>query len=83
MVFYRINDNVTEPLDAIFGQGEKQGQAKAKLIGGTFAAPGHSEFQVARLEAGRYAAVCFIPVRDDAKGPLHLSKGELAEFRVT
>ncbi len=83
LVLFRLHDEPTEPIDVIFSQGEKQAQAKAKLLGGTSALSGQSAFQVARLEPGRYAAVCFIPVSSGAKGPPHFSKGELTEFQVS
>ena len=84
LVLYRLHDDVTEPVMAVFSQGEKQAKAKAKakLVAGAFAPPGQSQHFVARLEPGRYAVACFTPLGGDSKGPLHLSKGELAEFRV-
>jgi hypothetical protein len=52
-----------------------------KSIGSAVAGPGESIVYKANLEAGRYAAVCFLPDPGTA-GPPHVVKGMLTEIDV-
>ena len=52
-------------------------------MGDAHAEPGKTDYAVVRLEPGRYAVSCFIPVGGGESGPPHASRGMFAEFTVT
>jgi hypothetical protein len=66
-VLFRINDDVDEPIEELL-ENEEEAEDKVKFVTAAFADPGNEEYGVANLEAGRYAAVCFIPVGSVPEG---------------
>jgi hypothetical protein len=70
------------PIDELLKMPEKEAQKQVKVLGGTGAKPGGSAKKPveAELEAGTYAAVCFVPVKGN--GPPHFTKGMVHEMVV-
>ena len=78
----RINDDVKEPFADIVKQGE-QARQKVRPVGQTEAEPGKTDYAIVKLEPGRYAVSCFIPVGGREDGPPHAARGMFAEFTVS
>ncbi|MGH2686494.1 MAG: hypothetical protein ACRDJP_13605 [Actinomycetota bacterium] len=86
-VLFRKNDGTTESVEDLLALGEEEAEKKITFAGATFAPPGDSDPLVAELEAGDYAAVCFIPVgateeNQEGTGPPHFTQGMTVEFTV-
>ena len=52
-------------------------------VGQAAAEPGKTDSAVVKLERGRYAVSCFIPVGGGESGPPHAVGGMFAEFTVS
>ena len=82
----RINDDVTMSVEEILGLPEEQALSMVTPVGGAFAEPGGSDTTFVELEAGHYAALCFVPqgtTHDtEGAGPPHFTLGMFAEFTV-
>lgn len=78
----RINDDVKEPFADIVKQGE-QARQKVRPEGQAEAEPGKTDYAIVKLEPGRYAVSCFIPVGGREDGPPHAARGMFAEFTVS
>ena len=96
LALFKKNEGVSESFADIFGGEQAEAMEKVTSLGGTFAEPGAADYDVANLEAGDYALVCFIPVgttpeavtaaeesgEEPEGGPPHFTQGMLAEFTV-
>jgi hypothetical protein len=82
MVIFRINDGVTAPLEELLALPEEEVGQSITFAGAAFAGPGGWGASFAELEAGRYAAACFVPVGGAEDGPPHFMEGMTAEFEV-
>lgn len=76
-------------VDDLLEMSDKEAQNKLEFVAGFFGEPGTEDVETLPLEAGRYAAVCFIPVGatdmealEKAKGAPHIMEGMSAEFTV-
>jgi hypothetical protein len=82
----RINDDVTQPVEALLALPEEQILTMIEFKGAAFAAPGETDTTFVRLEPGRYGAACMIPqgtTHDtEGTGPPHFTLGMFAEFTV-
>ncbi|MPY93056.1 MAG: hypothetical protein GEV08_08320 [Acidimicrobiia bacterium] len=94
----RVNDGVDETAEQLLGLPEEEAMAKATFAGAAFAFPGSSSYGVADLTAGRYIAVCFLPIGATPElmsqmegpdsslpagaGPPHFTAGMVNEFEV-
>ena len=83
MVILRVNDGVGEPLRRVLELPEAEAMKKVTQVGVTEAPPGEkAKADVSgELRKGRYAMVCFIPVRG-REGPPHFRRGMIQEFAV-
>jgi hypothetical protein len=88
----RVNDGVTLSATDLVALPEDEAMSKVSLAGSAFAAPGETGYTVADLQAGRYVAVCFLPVGSTASamsggqqpdGPPHAMQGMVSEFTVS
>jgi hypothetical protein len=72
------------PLEELLKLEDQALMKEIKPLDGTFAEPGGTSEQPlsAELEAGRYVAVCFVPVGGKKNGPPHAFKGMTHEFTV-
>ena len=68
LIVFRIKDDVDESVEEILELPEEEAMEKAEFVSAAFADPGNQEYGIARLEEGRYAAVCFIPVGSKPEG---------------
>jgi hypothetical protein len=88
LIVFRKKAETTESFDELLALPQEEAEQKADFVGATFAPPGERENAVMDLEAGEYAAVCFIPVGstpeagEDVDGPPHFTRGMKVEFRV-
>lgn len=97
LVLFRINDDETRSAQELLELPEEEAVASVEMKGVAVANPGEDgevvDGELVVDEAGRYAAVCFIPVGttsleddgdvgDDAAGPPHFTRGMVAEFTV-
>ena len=87
LVLFRKNDGVTESVAELLELPEEEAMEKVTVKGGTFAAPGDGDPLVVELDAGEYAAVCFVPVgateeNQEGTGPPHFVQGMVHEFTV-
>ncbi|MGH9165542.1 MAG: hypothetical protein ACRDZW_08545 [Acidimicrobiales bacterium] len=79
----RINDDVPQPIAELLTLPRDQAEAKVTSVGGVEPQePGKSDYLVADLKPGRYAAVCFLPVGGGEEGPPHFTQGMVASFEV-
>ncbi len=93
MVVFRINDDVTETVDELLELPEEEALAKVEFAGSTFGAQGETDVETLELRAGRYVALCFVPVgttevespdgNAEPLGPPHFTEGMQATFNVT
>ena len=94
MVMFRINDDVTETVDrAARALPEDEALAKVEFAGSMFGAQGETDIETLELRAGRYVALCFVPVgttevespegNDEPLGPPHFTEGMQATFTVS
>jgi hypothetical protein len=90
MAIFKKRDGVTTPIQALLesaGSAEKGAGQDITLVGQSLASPGHSGYVVLDLVPGNYAVVCSVHVGATAQnpkgnGPMHYTKGMLAEFAV-
>jgi hypothetical protein len=82
MVILRINDGVTGTVEELLALPEEEAMQNLTFVGAAFAEPGQSGATFPELEAGRYAAACFVPVGGGEEGPPHFMQGMMAEFEV-
>jgi len=98
LVLVRIKDGETRPLEELIQLPPKQAEKVTEFQGVAIAGPGEDgqvvEGELTLAEAGRYAAVCFIPVGttelpdgppaegEEPAGPPHVAKGMVAEITV-
>lgn len=70
------------PVPELIKLPQKQAEKQIEPVGFTFAKPGEDAKDpvVGELEAGEYAAVCFVPVKGN--GPPHAFKGMVHEMTV-
>lgn len=61
---------------------EEEARSKTKFVTAAYAPPGEGGSTLAKLEAGDYVMVCFIPVGGADDGPPHFSQGMIHEFTV-
>lgn len=87
IVLLRINDDVTLSAEELFALPEEEAMTETMPAGFGFAEIGKSSTSFIRLEPGRYAVACFIPVGSKAgqegNGPPHFTEGMFAELNVT
>ena len=60
-VVFRVNDDVTMPVEEILDLPEEEAQTMLTEVGGTVALPGGTGYTVFELTPGRHVAVCFVP----------------------
>lgn len=82
MIIMRKAAGVALSWEEIFDLPEEESMTKATFAGFAFAPPGGSSSNLASLDAGDYAMVCFIPVGGEEDGPPHFTQGMLHEFTV-
>jgi hypothetical protein len=72
------------PVQDLLKLDDKALMKEIKPLDGTFAEPGKGSAQPlsVELEAGRYVAVCFVPVKGKKNGPPHAFEGMVHEFTV-
>lgn len=73
----RINDDVDASVEELIALPEEEAMSKVTPAGGVFATPGGSGWSAAKLEPGRYAAVCFIPEGATMENMPALESGEM------
>lgn len=82
----RINEGVTQSVEELLAMPEDQLLTMVTPIGAAFAMPGESDTVFMEMDAGRYAAVCFVPqgtTHDmEGSGPPHAMLGMVTEFTV-
>jgi hypothetical protein len=83
MVMFRLADGETRPIEELLALPEAEAEEAVTFTGATFSPIGETTYAVADLEAGSYAAVCFIPVGGAEDGPPHFTEGMIAEFEVS
>lgn len=92
MIVFKKKDGTTESFEEVLQLPEEEGQTKLEDVTFAFAAPGGSDTNLAELEPGDYALVCFIPVGltlevaqsgEEPQGPPHFTQGMLYEFAVS
>lgn len=88
LLFARVKDGVTKPLDALLPQFLGQDTAPDAEIeyvpGGVFALPKQTTYGVAKFRAGRYIYLCPLPVNGGASpGEDHATRGMQGEFVVS
>lgn len=92
MVVFKKKEGTTESIEEVLQLPEEEGQTKLDDVTFAFAAPGGADTNLAELEAGDYALVCFIPVGltleaaqsgEEPQGPPHFTQGMLYEFAVS
>jgi hypothetical protein len=60
-IVFRINDDVTMPVEEIFALPQEEAEAMLTEVGATFALPGGTGHTVFELAPGRHVALCFVP----------------------
>jgi hypothetical protein len=82
-----LDESVT--VEDLMKMSDKQAQSKLEFVGAVFGPPGTEDAETYPLEAGKYLAVCFVPVGatdmealNAADGPPHVAEGMSAEFTV-
>jgi hypothetical protein len=82
-----LDESVT--VDDLMEMSDKDAQGKLQFIGAVFGPPTTEDVETYPLEAGKYLAVCFVPVGatdmealNKADGPPHIAEGMSAEFTV-
>jgi hypothetical protein len=93
MVVFRIDDDVTETVDALLALPEDEAFSRVVFAGATFGEQGVTDTETLELTRGRYVALCFVPVgtieattpEDELAEPglPHFTAGMQAEFTVT
>lgn len=86
----RIAEGEDRPVEELLALPEEESQDVAEFLNGTFACPGQEGPTAGlELEAGRYVALCFIPVGTTPEttefaeeGEPHYERGMLHEFTV-
>lgn len=88
MVLLRLKDE-TLSVDDLMKMSDKEAESKVQFVNGAFGPPGTTDVESIPMEAGKYIAVCFLPVGstslealESAEGPPHIAKGMVAEFTV-
>ncbi len=87
MAILKKADGVTEPIQELLGPSAIAPPEKTTLVVDGLAQPGSSSYEVADLQPGNYAMVCFVHVgathqNPQGDGPPHHAKGMVAEFTV-
>ena len=60
-IVFRVNDDVTMPVEEIFALPQEEAETMVTEVGATFALPGGTGFTVFELTPGRHVALCFVP----------------------
>lgn len=91
VLLMRVNDGVELSAQEILELPEEDAMGSATPVAAAFSAPGEAGHTVADLQAGRYIAVCFIPVGmtpesmesgEEPQGEPHFMHGMVQEFEV-
>lgn len=98
LVLMRIDDDETRSIEELLQLPEEEAMQSVSMIGVSVAAPGEDgeimEGELTVADAGRYAAICFIPVGttempdgppgegEEPSGPPHFTQGMVQEFTV-
>lgn len=95
LIVVRINDDVTAPIEELAELPEEEVFSMIEVKGFAFAPPDATDQTFADLEAGRYGALCFLPVGSTPEAVAaaeesgqeidaspHFTQGMLAEFTV-
>jgi hypothetical protein len=91
ILLMKLNEGVDLSAHEILELPEDEAMSKATPVAAAFSAPGAKGHTVAELEAGRYIAVCFIPVGmtpealesgEEPQGEPHFMHGMMKEFEV-
>jgi plastocyanin len=96
LILMRINDDETRSVEELLQLPEEEAMQSVTMMGVSVAAPGEDgeimEGDLTVADAGRYAAICFIPVgttempegppAEGEGGPPHFTQGMVQEFTV-
>jgi len=80
MLIVRINDDADMTIDEIIELPQREAQELVTSEAATFAEPGGTDWTMNNLEAGSYAALCFVETAD---GVPHVVEGMVYPFEVT
>jgi hypothetical protein len=90
IALFRVNEGEERSVEELLSLPEEEAQALVTQVAAAFAEPGQSTVTFARLDEGRYGAVCFVPVgsvpgqpEPGPDAPPHFTQGMMAEFEVT
>lgn len=99
LILMRINDDETRSIEELLALPEEEAQQSVTMKGVAVAGPGEDgqvvEGELVADEAGRYAAICFIPVGTtempdgppqegaEPSGPPHFTQGMVTEITVS
>ena len=95
LLLIKVNDGVTETADELLALPQRRLMRKAEFAAGVFAPNGATAYTVTDLQAGRYIAVCFLPIGatpeameqmehggTELESPPHFTAGMVQEFEV-
>lgn len=83
LVLFKRNEGTTETVEQLLALPQEESMAKLSMAAVAFAdRPGAQSVSMVDLEAGRYIAVCFLPVGGGEDGPPHAMSGMVAEFEA-
>lgn len=91
LLLLRVNDDVTETAEELLALPQEEAESKVTTAGVAFAPVGATAGASADLEAGRYIAVCFLPVGSTPEAfaaggppdaPPHALEGMFQELQV-
>ena len=75
----RINDGVDQSIEELLELPEEEAETMVEFVGGVFAEPGEGDTAFLRLEPGRYAALCFLPVGSTSMEVLEQAEAAASE----
>lgn len=75
-------DGVDLSWEELLALPEEEAMSKTKFVTAAYSPPGEGGSTLAKLEAGDYVMVCFIPVGGAEDGPPHFTQGMIHEFTV-
>lgn len=83
LVLFRIADDAEGDAMELLSLPEEEQMEALTFTGVTFGGPDSTSYAALDLEAGRYLAVCFIPVGGEEEGAPHFTHGMHATFTAT
>jgi len=83
MIVFRKADGETRTIEELLALPEAEAESAVVFATATFSPIGETSYTAGDLDAGEYAAVCFIPVGGGEDGPPHFTEGMLSEFEVS